>query len=248
MDLRPRPIERTPRSGARGRASRRKVRTRTELETLTAWADAQERLNTLISNNNQLLDEGRSLTEGLRSPQEEMAARLEKINELQRAGAIDARTAARAQADAAQIMQDVYTDAASAISGALAAVFQNNKGVAIANALVNTYQAVTKALASNVGYPMNFAFAAAAAAQGFAAVRSIQSTSKNSGGGGAAPAASGGGQTAMAGVAAGRRAHRYARRQRSRNESSIRYRSGQGSGGKLVDAQRDGVQVVLAPR
>ena len=76
----------------------------------------RERLNTLISSTTSSSTKAGALTEGLRSPQEEgMAAHLEKINELQRAGAIDARTAARGEADAAQIMQDVYTDAASAI-------------------------------------------------------------------------------------------------------------------------------------
>jgi uncharacterized protein YjgD (DUF1641 family) len=219
-------------------------------ETLTEWADAQERLNTLIANNNQLLDEGRAMTEGLRTPQEEMAARLEKINELQRAGAIDAKTAARAQAEAAQIVQDQYTDAASAISGALAMVFEKNKGVAIANALVNTYQAVTKALASNVGYPMNFALAAAAAAQGFAAVRSIQSTSKSSGGGGAAPAASGGASSAAAaggGQPGGGRTDTLVVRGLGTN-ALFDTEAVKVLAGKLVDAQRDGVQVVLAPR
>lgn len=219
-------------------------------ETLTEWADAQERLNTLVANQNALLDEGHAMTEGLRTPQEEMAARLEKINELQRAGAIDAKTAARAQAEAAQIVKDQYTEAASAIAGALSTVFENSKSVAIATALVNTYEAVTKALASSAGFPINFALAAAAAAQGFAAVRSIQSTSKNSkGGGGGAPAASAGGGSAAAASAP----------QQEGPTSTLLVR-GLGTKGlfsdemvsdlmtRMVAAQRDGQKIVLAGR
>ena len=80
-----------------------------------------------------------------------------------------------------------------------------------------------------MGYPMNFAFAAAAAAQGFAAVRSIPDTSKNSGGGGAAPAAMAAVRAAMARAGPGRRACADTPRcPLTRNERSIRYRSGQG--------------------
>lgn len=55
-----------------------------------------------------------------------------------------------------------------------------SKAFATAQALINTYVAVTEALRSPAGFPVNFALAAAAAAQGFAQVAAINSTNKGS--------------------------------------------------------------------
>ncbi|MCE5246660.1 MAG: hypothetical protein ABFD84_01245 [Candidatus Polarisedimenticolia bacterium] len=59
--------------------------------------------------------------------------------------------------------------------GALATAFPQFKAFAIAQALINTYQAATSALNAPPGPPWSFVYVAAAIAQGFAQVRAIQS-------------------------------------------------------------------------
>jgi len=73
-------------------------------------------------------------------------------------------------------------DAARMGLQALATIFPKAKGFAIGEALVNTYLGITKALGS-APPPVNFAMAALVAAQGFAAVRAIQSQGITGGGG-----------------------------------------------------------------
>lgn len=87
----------------------------------------------------------------------------------------------------------------SSVLGSLGQMFQGSKPIAAAQALINTFQGMTEAL--KLPFPGNLAAAAAVAAQGFAAVRGIQSARPgSSGGGGAVSAAtpgagaSGGGQ------------------------------------------------------
>jgi len=77
----------------------------------------------------------------------------------------------------------------STTSTALTSIFQKSKTAAMASALINTYQGITAAL--KVDPPWGFALAALVAAQGFAQVANIRSTSQSSGGGSgsAAPAA-----------------------------------------------------------
>ncbi|MDZ4865912.1 MAG: phage tail tape measure protein [Alphaproteobacteria bacterium] len=79
----------------------------------------------------------------------------------------------------------------------LGMVFGESKAFAIAQAVINTAQAITNALA-NVPPPANFAVAAAIGAMGAAQIATIASTNKGGGGGGAAAAAS-----ASAGASAG---------------------------------------------
>lgn len=77
-------------------------------------------------------------------------------------------------------LQDVTTFAASAQSIATA-LFGQNKKVAIANALINTFVGVSRAFAEHMA-PASFAVAAAVLASGLAQVRSIQGTSTSGGG------------------------------------------------------------------
>ena len=162
---------------------------------------AQEQLNALVERDielrnqqfeamERLKEQGKSLYESLRTPQEEFAGRLEEINALYRQGAIDAETAGRAQKRAALDTAGEYLSAASAITGALTQVFENNKTVAIANAVVNTAEGITSAL--KAPWPLSLAYAAAAAASGYAQIAKIKSTTRGGGGsgGGAAPASS----------------------------------------------------------
>jgi hypothetical protein len=156
----------------------------------TEMMTAQEQLNLLVDDFNRKQEEGKAIQEGLRDPMQQHQADLVRLQELYAAGTISAQDYARAAGMSAATMKGAYASAASAITGALTALFQNNKSVAIANALVNTYQAMNAALAAPPGPPFSYAYVAAAAAQGFANVRSIMSTNKNSSGGGTAPASS----------------------------------------------------------
>jgi len=65
---------------------------------------------------------------------------------------------------------------------AAAAIFGENKAVAVAMALVNTYEGISAGVA--LGYPAAIPAVAAAAATGFAAVKNILKTDKSGGGGG----------------------------------------------------------------
>jgi TP901 family phage tail tape measure protein len=116
-----------------------------------------------------------------------------KINSLYSQGAIDATTASRAMQKAALVTSNAYATAAGSIASDLGKVFEGNKAVAIAQALINTYQAVTNAWA-NVPWPLNIAAAATSLAAGMAQVANIKNTNKNSsgGGGGGSGVASGG--------------------------------------------------------
>lgn len=132
------------------------------------------------------------------SPYEIMINEQTRLNELFAAGAISATAFGNASMMAAANMSNAYASAASAVSGALTQVFEKNKGVAIANALINTYQAFTAALTNPPGPPFSYAQAAAALASGFAQVQNIRSTQASGGGGSNAVSSSGGSAPAAA--------------------------------------------------
>lgn len=75
-------------------------------------------------------------------------------------------------------------DLLSATSGALTTLFKKSKTAAIASALINTYQGITKAIASYPP-PLSYAMAGIQAALGFAQVAAIRSQSESGGGSGA---------------------------------------------------------------
>lgn len=152
----------------------------------------QERLNYLVERDNELRAEGKQIMDEMRTPHEEAAARIERINELYRAGAIDAQTYGRASERAALILATTYADVASNIGNALGSIFEDNKGVAIASAVINTAQSITKTLATYGFTPFGISAAAAAAAAGYAQIRAIRSTSRNGGGSSSAPSPGGG--------------------------------------------------------
>jgi hypothetical protein len=82
------------------------------------------------------------------------------------------------------------------ILGSLGTMFEGSKGIAAAQALVNTWAGATEAL--KLPFPANLAAFAKVAATGLAAVRSIQSARPGSAGGAGGGAASGGGAAAQA--------------------------------------------------
>ena len=98
-------------------------------------------------------------------------------------GKAEAAALARANQRAADITRQAYHTAASGITNALASVFSENKGVAIATALINTFLGITKAL-SSAPPPLNFAQAAAVGAAGFAQVANIRNQTRRGGGSG----------------------------------------------------------------
>jgi ribosomal protein S20 len=156
--------------------------------TANAYAEAQLKL------------EGARMEVENRSPFEAMHAELARLEELKNAGAIswgtysDSVVKARAQAHVA------VAGMASDAVGILGQLFENNKAVAVAEAIVSTYQGVAKALGAYPP-PFNYAMAAGVLAMGMKQVASIRSTTKStksasgSVGGGAA---SGAGQSAPA--------------------------------------------------
>jgi phage-related protein len=84
------------------------------------------------------------------------------------------------------------------VVGAMGQMFQGSKPIAMAMALINTFQGITEAL--KLPFPASLAAVARVAAQGFAAVQGIQNTRPGStgGGAGAAGAASAGASAAPA--------------------------------------------------
>ena len=72
-------------------------------------------------------------------------------------------------------------DMASGVVDAMGQMFQGSKPIAAAQALINTFQGITEAL--KLPFPASLAAAARVAAQGFAAVRGIQSARPGSSGG-----------------------------------------------------------------
>lgn len=103
---------------------------------------------------------------------------------------IDKELAATKRKTSVGIVQDALA--------AASAIFGESKALAIASALINTYQGITAVWAAPSALPEPYATAAkiastvAVAASGFAAVKNIQSTNKGGGGGGAGSSSSGG--------------------------------------------------------
>ena len=96
-----------------------------------------------------------------------------------------------------------YLKASGVVAGALAnqskTAFRIHKGVATAEAIINTHQSITAALSDSEVHPwVRVANAAFFAAQGFASVSAIQSQNYSGGGGGGGSSVGGGG-----GVSAG---------------------------------------------
>jgi hypothetical protein len=213
---------------------------------IKARTDAQALHNAEIAKFNALRSEGLALEKELLTPGEQLAAQQERINMLLQRGAIDAETYGRAMAQASAFSAKNMDALASSVSSNLATIFGDTKAVAIATALINTFQGITKALAT---YPPPIAQAMAAiqAAAGFAQVANIRSQTKSGGGGAStsssaslAAGATGGGAAAGGGV------------QQSLFVQGINPNdmfSGEmvrGLATKLLDFQRDGGKVVLA--
>lgn len=102
-----------------------------------------------------------------------------ELNSLLERGAINLQTYGNTLKDVNRQGERSMDDLLSTTSNALTSIFENNKAAAIASAIINTYQGVTKALAQYPP-PISFAMAGLQAAMGFAQVAKIRSTSKSS--------------------------------------------------------------------
>jgi hypothetical protein len=198
----------------------------------------------ILAAQQQLINDGVRLTEDLKTPYDIMREKVIALTAAQEAGKITAEQLGEAQQRAAYVAQNAYASMASSIVGSLEDAFGQSKAVAIAQALINTYQSFTNAMA-NIPAPFNIPAAAAALTAGLAQVANIRKTNKSSKGGGGASASggggsSGGGQAPQAGV------------QQSLVVQGIRpdqIFSGDGVRGlvqQLLEYQRDGGKVILA--
>lgn len=123
------------------------------------------------------------------SPLETFTAKMQALEEALRNGTIGFREFG---AMAERVQQDNMSNwdaLASSAAGALTSIFGKSKGAAIAAAVINTAQAVTRNLAQ-YPWPFGAAMAALAAASGAAQIATIKST--NVGGGGKTPSVHGG--------------------------------------------------------
>ncbi len=118
------------------------------------------------------------------------AQRVRDLNLLVDQGAISWRDYYAAVKQVTDAQTNAMHDLASTTSQALTTIFEDNKTAAVASAIINTLQGITKALASYPP-PYSFAMAALQGAMGFAQVAKIKSTSASGGGSmSAAPAPS----------------------------------------------------------
>ena len=101
---------------------------------------------------------------------------------------IDDDIAQRRRQNQARQVQD-FQRLGNQINSVLGTLFGDSKAFAIADAIINTAQAITKTLAVYGATPFGLAQAAVAAAAGAAQIATIRKTTKSSGGGGAGPTA-----------------------------------------------------------
>lgn len=155
-------------------------RTAPLIESTAAASEAQSQFN-------QMMNEGTSIMHSLRSPYESMIAAQVRLNELLLHGAIDAKTFEQANLQATAAAASSYLGLASSVGNSMSQIFNKNKAVAIASAIANTAQSVTKTLAQYGATPWGIAAAAAAAVAGAAQIATIRRTTANGGGGGSVP-------------------------------------------------------------
>lgn len=191
-----------------------------------------------VSRRNSAHREGLALMKETLSPMEQIIFKQMEINALWTQGAIDATTYGRAMAQASVYSAKNMDALASSVSSNLNTIFGDTKAVAIASALINTYQGITKALAT---YPPPIAQAMAAiqAAAGFAQVANIKKQTSKGGGGGSA------GASVSTAAAAPPPAQQSLMVQGIRPDQFLSGDVVKSLANRLLDFQRDGGRVVL---
>jgi hypothetical protein len=157
-----------------------------------------------------IVKQSEALYANSRTPMEQYEQNLQKIKDAHATGEL----AARAHMQANALLAGEFLSLADTAAGALGTLFKDSKGVAIAQAVINTAQAITATLAQYGATPWGLVAAGVAAASGAAQIATIMSAqpgsskkpsvgkggkSKGGGGGGssdsASPKATGSGQT-----------------------------------------------------
>lgn len=134
-----------------------------------ATALAQQELNKAIG-------DGVNLANAALSPWDEYQKKLADLQVALDHGKISAEQMANAHVMAAANATQPWLQVASTVGGALGQLFEDNKAVAIAQAIINTAQGITAALAQWGATPIGIALAAATAAAGAVQIATIKST------------------------------------------------------------------------
>lgn len=191
--------------------------------------------------------EREQLIAATRTPYEEYIDQMQRMSDLSKQVAIDAETMGRAQMMAAAMVVQPWLQVADVAGQALGTLFEDNKMVAIAQAIVNTAQGVTAALAQYPP-PLSFAMAAAQAALGAAQIATIKSTRPGGGGSAKRPSAGGGRGAAVSGGGGGPALPDRAIFIDVRGEGLLSTEQVRGLIGQLIDAQKDGAKLVLSQK
>jgi len=143
-----------------------------EMKRKTALAMAEQK---------KAIEEGKRLMEASESPLDEMNRRLQRNLELLHHGAIGWEFYAQAAVQAQMKAASGVLNLAGQLAGALKTMFGNSKLAAVAHAVINTAEAITKALATYGPTPWGFAAAGVAAVAGAAQIATIKSTTEKGG-------------------------------------------------------------------
>lgn len=127
---------------------------------------------------NQTMQEGMGVWESTLGPMGTYQNEINRLTSLYEQGAISAETFGTAQRMAAASAIQPWLGVADTIAGALGTLFGENKAVAVAQAIINTAQGITAALAQ--GGMFGWAQAAAIAAAGAAQIATIMATEPKS--------------------------------------------------------------------
>jgi hypothetical protein len=155
------------------------------IQSTQRMAEAQRAANAELREQERLIKQGVALVEATRSPQEILAEKAKLLDIALKNNAISAEQFGAAMQRATAISLNAYVGMAAGIANNLATAFGNSKAFAIAAAIINTAESVTKTLATYGATPWGLALAASAAAAGAAQIATIKSTNKGGGGGGA---------------------------------------------------------------
>lgn len=148
-----------------------------------ALSESRKALNEQAKLANEAEREGNQIRQETMTINEALIAKEHELLQAWAKGAINAKTYGIAMQQAAWGAQNAHAQAASKIMSNLSGVFKEAKGFAIAQAVINTYEAFTAALKGPPGPPWSYAIAASTLAAGFAQVANIKSTNPGSGSG-----------------------------------------------------------------
>lgn len=143
-------------------------------ETEAEMANYQERLMQLDSFHKQRLVSDQEYASLRAKVEQDHAEKIKEIND----------DIAKDNERAAQRQREGWFSVANDIGSALESIFGESKAIALAQAIINTAQAITRSLAEYGATPLGLAAAAAAAAAGAAQIATITRTTKSSKGGG----------------------------------------------------------------